>query len=199
MLIAQCNIEGKKTDVTVLFTFTCHKCRRPVTLYRTKGKCSHCHHLYDLSESVKITSTTGVLGDKRMSNDELEKIVDKKVEDIEKNQVVGVYDSEEDLAKAEEYNEGYAEGYRAGYTDGTKENGVVWHVLEEDPNDLPVGEVFYYFDQNPNLKDRKVYGRSIGYYDHFNKAWKGYYQGCPCKITNVIAWSEIPSWRGLPT
>lgn len=65
MLIAQCNVEGKKTDVTVLFTFACHKCRRPVTLYRTKGKCSYCHHLYDLSESVRITTSDKQLGDKK--------------------------------------------------------------------------------------------------------------------------------------
>lgn len=88
-----------------------------------------------------------------------------------------------------------SEEIKQAYLAGAKENGVVWHILEEDPDDLPVGEVFYYFDQNPALKDRKVYGRSIGYYNSYNKEWYGYYQGCPCRINNVIAWCEIPSWR----
>ena len=77
---------------------------------------------------------------------------------------------------------------------GLKAGRPVWHYLTENPNDLPIGEVFYWFDENPNLKDGKVYGRSIGYYNPYEKEWHGYYKGCPCRIHNVIAWCEIPTF-----
>ena len=81
------------------------------------------------------------------------------------------------------------------YIAGATENGIHWHDLRKDPNDLPIGEVFYWFDQNPNLKGRKVYGRSIGYYNSYEKEWHGYYQGCPCRVQNVIVWCEIPTFK----
>ena len=77
---------------------------------------------------------------------------------------------------------------------GLKAGRPKLHYLTENPNDLPIGEVFYWFDENPNLKDRKVYGRSIGYYNPCEKEWHGYYKGCPCRVHNVIAWCEIPTF-----
>ena len=77
---------------------------------------------------------------------------------------------------------------------GLKAGRPKLHYLTENPNDLPIGEVFYWFDENPNLKDRKVYGRSIGYYNPCEKEWHGYYNGCPCRVHNVIAWCEIPTF-----
>ena len=77
---------------------------------------------------------------------------------------------------------------------GLKAGRPQWHDLRKDPEDLPIGEVFYWFDENPNLKDGKVYGRSIGYYNPYEKEWHGYYKGCPCRVHNVIAWCEIPTF-----
>lgn len=42
------------TDLTILFTFTCQRCKRAVTLYDVKGKCGYCKQQYDLTENVKI-------------------------------------------------------------------------------------------------------------------------------------------------
>ena len=98
------------------------------------------------------------------------------------------------LLSAKDKSHAYRLGRYDGFLEGLKAGRPQWHYLTENPNDLPIGEVFYWFDENPNLKDGKVYGRSIGYYNPYEKEWHGYYKGCPCRVHNVIAWCEIPTF-----
>ena len=71
------------------------------------------------------------------------------------------------------------------------------HYPKKNPDDLPDGEVWVIFDQNPNSKTR-VYGTSLAYYNHFEKEWHGYYQGTPCILHNILVWIELPKYYDIP-
>lgn len=66
------------------------------------------------------------------------------------------------------------------YIDGAKENGVVWHDLRKDPNDLPSNSYFC-------LNER---GDHIHWNKHYQK-WQNK-QGI---FTDVIAWCEVPRFE----
>jgi len=68
---------------------------------------------------------------------------------------------------------------RLAYLDSAKENGVVWHDLRKDSNDLPEEYI-------PVLNQ---YGEHRSYDGH-------YWRDCDDVIyTNVIAWCEIPQFK----
>ena len=71
------------------------------------------------------------------------------------------------------------------YLAGAKENGVVWHDLRKDPNDLPKDnhKVYLY------AKDKEYY---IGFLE--NGAWK-YEGGFYASGNFVIAWTYIPEFK----
>ena len=74
---------------------------------------------------------------------------------------------------------------KQGYLAGAKENGVVWHDLRKDPNDLPrIGIRYLVFNK---------YGATlIGY-------WNGKYfvsaDEDTVEIASPIAWCEIPQFK----
>ena len=96
-----------------------------------------------------------------------------------------------------DYPTSYGKGYkrvdlRKAYIAGATENGIQWHDLREDPNDLP-----------PMIEDeRKIsntvwlhihnWGTDEGYYDYIKCSWI-----VRCRIVdlNVIAWCEIPQFK----
>ena len=98
--------------------------------------------------------------------------------------------------KAEEYatESGYTKGspdfwiVTQGYLAGAKENGVVWHDLRKDPNDLPKDDKKYFIYTN------------LGNY-YFTQFRETYWVGVMTNefVSNnaVIAWCEIPQFQGV--
>ncbi len=83
----------------------------------------------------------------------------------------------------------YEEEYQL-YLAGAEENGIVWHDLRKDPNDLPKdnGMVLVRFEK-PIMK--------FSYFCHPEKkfsVWNKEY-GCNVQVHNVIAWCEIPQFK----
>ena len=78
------------------------------------------------------------------------------------------------------------------YLTGAKENGVIWHDLRKDPNDLPqkvederqISDTVWIHIDN--------WGTEEGYYDYSSKSWI-----VRCRVVNisVIAWCEIPQFN----
>lgn len=71
------------------------------------------------------------------------------------------------------------------YLAGAKGNGVVWHDLRKDPNDLPKENVKVHL----YARDKEYY---IGFWE--NGAWK-YEGGFYASDNFVIAWCEIPQFK----
>ena len=73
------------------------------------------------------------------------------------------------------------ENYIALYIAGATENGLVWHDLREDPNDLPKEkkDVFVLY------KFKRVGVMHL----EWNKEWWG--NGTYCAFEGVIKWAEI--------
>ena len=96
--------------------------------------------------------------------------------------------------KAEKYSEAFIEkgvakaSYAKGYIAGATENGIQWHDLRKDPNDLPKYETEVIAITE---SDGSLY-RSFEYYeieyseDNFD-GWS------TCQ--KVIAWYEIPQFK----
>lgn len=121
----------------------------------------------------------------------IEEKAKQRAEEIEAKQTLGVYDSDEDLARDESWNDGYVSGFEDGYIEGAKENGAHWHKLNEDPNDLP-----------PMIQDeRRIservwisvenWGTEDGHYDYNKNCWI-----IRCRIVNlpILGWCEIPEF-----
>lgn len=96
------------------------------------------------------------------------------------------------LAEPHRFVEGAIEGiidllrkkaYRDGYIDSAKENGIQWHDLREDPNDVPQ-DCYDVLDE----AGYKVF------YHHKEGVWKN---ASGSKIVEVIAWCEIPKFEGV--
>ena len=106
----------------------------------------------------------------RMTEEELERKA--KAYGKENNYVVccdcNYYESEEDLVDA--------------YFAGAKENGVIWHDLRKNPDDLP--------DTNRNVYVQTKGGDTGKAYYHSEDSWQSYQvHGI------VIAWCEIPKFE----
>ena len=85
--------------------------------------------------------------------------------------------------------------YEQGYFAGAKENGVVWHDLRKDPNDLPKESVI------EGLSERVVgtvkiaknqYMSQECRYDFVDKVWITYEDPY---VAYIIAWCEIPQFK----
>lgn len=73
------------------------------------------------------------------------------------------------------------------YIAGAKENGIIWHSLEENPEDLPPrlvedGVVFTVSIMVINQNEYSCY------YDYDSNTW------CTADDEGVIAWTEIPKF-----
>lgn len=90
--------------------------------------------------------------------------------------------------------------YKDGYIAGAKENGIEWHDLKKNPNDLPkvdslvrvrlmsgmehICETCYY---EPS-EDEIGYGKLILSFYELNGEW--------IDDAEIIAWCEIPKFKG---
>lgn len=81
--------------------------------------------------------------------------------------------------------------YKDGYIAGAKENGIEWHDLRKNPNDLPKRDGEYLtnigvlvFDSSLDNRWCTLLCEACDFYEEV--------------IDEVIAWCEIPSWREIP-
>ena len=80
--------------------------------------------------------------------------------------------------------------YIEGFLDGAKENGIIWHDLRKDPNDLP--------KKHNKLSDRSdlvITDKGIATYHFIYRKW--YVHSSECDLSfpeTVIAWCEIPKY-----
>lgn len=74
-----------------------------------------------------------------------------------------------------------------GYIAGAKENGIVWHDLRKDPNDLPT-------QANTGISDYVITDRGVGYYNGRVKSW--WVTNDYALTDKVIAWCETPKFEG---
>ena len=74
------------------------------------------------------------------------------------------------------------------YLAGLKENGVVWHDLQEDPNDLPGDDVV--------LVQAKSGGHFIALYYPEDGHWGIYNMMAETLKRDIVAWCNIPQFTG---
>ena len=106
--------------------------------------------------------------------------------------------TEELKQKAKEYANIYKDGLvdiddiavlQEAIGDVLSENGIVWHDLREDPNDLPKGQINRYL-----FGYVKNYGRKKPMLISYNGKWF-YDVNTYNKEVKVIAWCEIPQFK----
>jgi len=79
-----------------------------------------------------------------------EKEAEERAEKLEKNQTLGVYDNDEDLARDEGFNDGEVAGYEKGFQDGAEfgyNKANEWHkadVPTSPINKVVLGYIKYY-------------------------------------------------------
>lgn len=115
-------------------------------------------------------------------------------------------DLENVLKHPEEYVDSYAytmnivqmlrqKAYRDGYNVGAKENGVIWHDLRTNPDDLPKerGEYIVAFKLPKGWDTTILMYNNDEYEDEYELCW------FDSEYTNynddVIAWCEIPKFE----
>lgn len=72
------------------------------------------------------------------------------------------------------------------YVAGVKENGLFWHDLRKNPNDLPPQD-------NTSISDYVITDRGVGYYNGRVKSW--WVKNDHALTDKVIAWCEIPKFE----
>ena len=107
-------------------------------------------------------------------------ILEKKAEDHIKNNMV----------KCVREQIEYFEFAKYSYIAGAKENGVIWHDLTKNPNDLPIKDIGAF-------SEFVITNVGIGYYIDAQNKWFTYYKETGTYIDNneVIAWCEIPKFE----
>ena len=73
-------------------------------------------------------------------------------------------------------------GYKKGYIAGATENGIQWHDLKKDPNDLPKYNQWILTFCHRKYDDCEHYFATVFYSNCF-------------EIHDVIAWCEIPQFN----
>ena len=84
---------------------------------------------------------------------------------------------------------GWENDFRArkeAYIAGATENGIQWHDLRKDPNDLPKLD-------KTDLSDYVMTDRGVSYYNGRLNKW--YIQTDYVLTDCVIAWCEIPTFK----
>lgn len=76
--------------------------------------------------------------------------------------------------------------YKDVYIAGAKENGVIWHDLRKNPNDLPESSIF---NEVLNENGMKVF------YDDINKTWCMFFNNYIVKAITPKLWCEIPKFK----
>ena len=77
--------------------------------------------------------------------------------------------------------------YLDGYAQGAKENGIQWHDLRKDPNDLPKDNVVL-IQTESNCHFIALY--------YPEEKWWGTYEMLSHRIHGkIIAWCEIPQFK----
>ena len=79
------------------------------------------------------------------------------------------------------------------YIDSAEENGIEWHDLRKDPNDLPkkVEDEIQLYSDTVWIHINN-WGTEEGYYDYSLKSW---IVRCRVVYFPVIAWCEIPTFK----
>lgn len=72
------------------------------------------------------------------------------------------------------------------YIAGAKENGVIWHDLRKNPNDLPEASIF---NEVLNENGIKVF------YDDINKVWNMFFNNYIVRANTPKLWCEIPKFK----
>ena len=80
------------------------------------------------------------------------------------------------------YNSGEVAGYEEGYIAGATENGIQWHDLRKNPNDLPKDDRDYLvFTEECGVEIRNYFTDTKGF---------------SCRPSRmVLAWCEIPKFE----
>ena len=73
-----------------------------------------------------------------------------------------------------------------GYIVGATENGIQWHDLRKDPNDLPKSSPFHEVLNENGMKM---------YYDDVLKKWNMFTQNGIVQARPPIVWCEIPQFK----
>ncbi len=87
----------------------------------------------------------------------------------------------------------YRYGFQDGYIAGATENGIVWHDLRKDPNDLPtkLSNNKRYSIRVLTCFDRRQPSRT-GFYNHCSRQWEDETE----HVTYApIAWAELPLFK----
>ena len=131
-----------------------------------------------------------------MTEEQIKQRAREKSKELEENQTIGIYDDDESLAYDKGYNSGEVTGYEKGYIAGATENGIQWHDLRKDPNDLPPR-----LDEHCSCSDSYYvqYGGKYGstdfaYYNFIENKWQRYEDAENVK-GDIIAWCEIPLFK----
>lgn len=88
-------------------------------------------------------------------------------------------------------------GYKDGFLAGVKENGVVWHDLKKDPNDLPSDEnkLYLVIVYIWNCNYRK-YGNYLPTVCEWNKEWNRFESmDRMANAHDCYKWCEIPQFK----
>ena len=112
-----------------------------------------------------------------------EEMARQKAEEIKKEQTLGVYDNDEDLARDSAFNDGFVEGYEEGFLAGLKAGRSQWHDLEKDPNDLPENKRNVWCDYDDG------YGKGF-----YNKDEGGWWIEGHMFCSAINAWCELPTF-----
>ena len=108
-----------------------------------------------------------------------EKEAEERAEKLEKNQTLGVYDNDEDLARDEGYNDGEVAGYENGFIEGAEfgyNKANEWHYVKD--GDLPNHENYVLVS---NGKD-----------------WtKGFYKDKKWSVIHLVGFTKIIMWKEI--
>lgn len=77
-----------------------------------------------------------------------------------------------------------------GYIAGATENGIQWHDLRKDPNDLPKDNGTVLVRLEKPIMKFSYFCRSEKKFSVWNKE-----HGCNVQLHSVIAWYEIPQFK----
>ena len=88
----------------------------------------------------------------------------------------------------------YITDVRQAYIDGATENGIQWHDLRKDPNDLPKEEGDYFLCLYDN-ETKSIFYEVFGFAKRYADREEWYVESMLWNIEDVIAWCEKPQFK----
>lgn len=80
------------------------------------------------------------------------------------------------------------------YIAGATENGIQWHNLRKDPNDLPKEEGDYFLCLYDN-ETKSIFYEVFGFAKRYADREDWYVESMLWTIDDVVAWCEIPQFK----